>query len=561
MRDGVQLAAHVHLPSEVGGPWPVLLLRTPYDKASSVTLVMFELARALERGYAVVVQDTRGRFGSEGLFWPFQPEIEDGYDTVQWVSSQDFCDGDVVMAGSSYLGATQWLAALSGHPALRAIAPALSASDYFEGWTYQGGAFQLAFNLFWALVHLAPEERKRRGELSSSATAPTYSRDTGEAGDWPAAQASLETAGGWLRRRPLGDIEPLREAAEFYFDWLDGDRRDASLWAAISPERNAARIRCPVLAITGWYQLFLRGGYTGFSAARAGAATQVARERSALVIGPWQNSVPGSRNTHAGEVDFGASAGIDFEGIQLDFFDGVLGRSATRPPRVRYFTMGGNEWRQSAEWPPRGTAWTPLYAAGSGRLSQEPPTEPEGFDLTVFDPEQPSPTLGGCTVPGLPQGPRDHRELLGRPDTVAYLTAPLVQSVEITGPVSCIVHLLSSAETVDLVAMLVYEDSQRRLLNICDGIARTTEGQAEQAVEVDLLATSIEVPAGARLGLLIYHSNFPRFDVNPGLRGRPAYSTGSVRSSQKLFRKADRATRVLLPLRQPLHFQEASPIK
>jgi putative CocE/NonD family hydrolase len=549
MRDGVGLAADVHLPSGEADAGPVLLLRTPYGRTSEVTLVMFELDRALERGYAVVVQDTRGRSESEGTFTPFHPDIDDGYDTIEWIARQQFCDGSVVMAGSSYLGATQWLAALSGHPALKAIAPALTASDYHEGWIYQGGAFQLAFNLFWALVHLAPEERRRRGIPEPPApAAPVYRTDTAE-DDWPAARASSAVAGEWLSHRPLGDIDPLHDVAPFYFDWLEHDDPRAPYWAAISPERNAGRIGCPVLAVSGWYQLFLRGAYAGFDSVRAGGATEAARRRSALVIGPWENSVPGLRNTSAGEVDFGPAAGIDFTALQLDFFDAVLGRAQTAEgPRVRYFTMGRDEWRDAAEWPPRGTAWTPLYAGADGRLSADRPAEADAFDETCFDPAEPAPTLGGCTVPGLPQGPRDHRALLGRPDVAGYRTEPLARAVEITGPVSSVVHLSSTAESADVVVVLAYEDADGRLLNICDGIRRVHGAQAEQAIQVDLLATSIEVPAGSRLHLLVHHSNFPRFDVNSGLSEHPRYSRSQVSAVHRVHRSAARATRVSLPI-------------
>ena len=325
MRDGIELVADVY----GAGPGPVLLMRSPYDRRSDVTLVMFDVERALQRGYTVVVQDTRGRFASEGVFAPFRSDIEDGYDTLDWLAAQPFCDGNVVMTGSSYLGATQWLAAISGHPALKAIAPALTASDYYEGWIYQGGAFQLAFNLFWALVHLAPEERRRRGIPAPEVRTPVYRRD---GGDWPAAQASLAVAGEWLSHRPLGDV-PLHDCGAYYFDWLEHDD-------PASPYRPRS----------------------------AAAPSPGCRKARATIVRGWT-----------------------------------------------------------------ATTWS-AYSA--------------------------------------------------------QLSAPL----EITGPVSAVVHVSTEAESHDVAVLLGYEHDGR-LINLCDGIARV---RSETIVEVDLLATSIEIPAGAR---------------------------------------------------------------
>lgn len=553
MRDGTRLATDVHLPSDARDGAPTLLMRSPYGRTSPVTRVMFEIERALDRGYAVVTQDTRGRFASEGLFAPFRPEIEDGFDTVDWIARQPFSDGSVVMAGSSYLGATQWLAALSGHPALKAIAPALTSSDYHEGWIYQGGAFQLAFNLFWAFVHLVPEERRRReagpaSPRTSPLPTPVYRRSSGGAADFPASQASMEIAGPWLTHTPLADVQPLWGAADYYFDWLENEAAGSPYWAAISPERNADRIHCPVLTISGWYQLFLRGAYRGLGSVSGCGATETARTRSAMMIGPWENSVPGLHNTHAGMIDFGPEAGVDFEGVQLDFFDGVLGRTSDQPSRVRYFTMGRNEWRRAAEWPPRGTVWTPLFAGPEGRLTWARPDCADAYDPTRFDPADPAPTLGGNTVPGLPQGARDHRAWLGRPDVVVYRADPLDHALEITGPVSSIVHLDSTAESVDVVVMLAHEKPDGRLINICDGIRRMRVSQLEGGVEVDLLGTSIEVPAGDRLVLLVGHSNFPRFDLNGGTAAGGRLSRERAPSTQRILRSSSRPTRILLPV-------------
>ncbi len=546
--DGTVLLSDVYLPSKT--PAPVVLMRTAYDRTSTLSRKMIDIDRCLERGYAVVMQDTRGRFSSDGTFSPFHQEMADGRETVDWVGSRQFSNGDVVMAGSSYLGATQWLAAIAGPEHLRAIAPALSASDIFEGWIYQGGAFQLAFNLFWALVHLLPEEQRRRGiEPASIQANPAYRDKADDTSFAATASHSLDVAGPWLEHLPLGDIAPLLGAADFYNTWLAAPHAADPYWKRISPERNAWRISCPVLVVSGWYQLFLRGAYEGYRAVTSSGATEVARNQSRMIIGPWENSLPGPENTTAGALDFGQSAGIPFTDVQLDFFDDVLGRGSPRPASpVRYFVMGANEWRDTVAWPVPGTRWRTLFVGPYGTLSETTPTDEEAFDSTVYDPTDPVPTLGGCTVPGLPQGPQDHSDLDERPDSAVYRTEPLQQPMEIVGPVRASVHFSASSPSTDITVTLSIEHADGRVMNLCDGITRWTGDPGDAHVEVDLLATAVRVERGDRLHLRISHSNFPRFDRNLGTGEPSLLATRMSTVTHRIYRNRKRATSVLLPI-------------
>ncbi|MCP3974318.1 MAG: CocE/NonD family hydrolase, partial [bacterium] len=497
-----------------------------------------------QRGYAVVIQDTRGRFESEGVFSPFYQEIDDADDTLDWLAGREFCDGNVVMAGSSYLGATQWLAALSGNEHLKAIAPTLTASDYHEGWTYQGGAFQLAFNLFWALVHLLPEEQRRRGiEPSSAPTEPAYRDNPDDTSFAATASHSLDVAGPWLEHLPLGDIPPLVGVADFYFDWLANPDYTLPDWEDISPERNAGLINCPALITSGWYQLFLRGAYEGFRAITVAGGSEVARTQSRMVIGPWENSLPGPKNTVAGVEDFGPRAGIDFTSVQLDFFDEVLGRAEPQVHSpVKYFVMGANEWRSSPSWPPTGAGVRNLFLAADGRLGDAPSTDAIAFDETTHDPLDPVPTLGGCTVPGIPQGPQDHASLAGRSDCVTYRTEPLEEPLEIIGPVTATIHASCDRPSSDFTVMLSVERPDGTVINICDGINRWRGPPGELTVQVDMLATAIRIAPGERLHVRVGHSNFPRFDRNLGT-GEPIESAVRAETAHhRIYRGSARAS-------------------
>lgn len=560
MRDGVGLKADVYLP-EGSGRVPLILLRTIYDKSSFQTLRMFDVNKALARGYGYVLVDTRGRYASDGVFSIFRSDIEDGYDTVEALAAQDFCDGSVVMAGGSYLGATQWLAAIAAPPSLKAIAPTLTSSDYNEGWTFFGGAYQLSFMMSWLLRNLGWNERERRG-LENVIPEGYVEYEPNPEKRWmiqtTAAQA-MPYVQPWLHHLPLAEIGPINDVFPFWRDWLDRPDYDDPFWQSVSPERNTGKIMCPAFIVSGWYMHFLRGAYTGFNAMRMQAATQSARNDTILKIGPWQNSFPAINNTHPGSLELGPQAGMAYEEELLDFYDKVLGRGSGKDiPRVRYFTIGLNEWRESDVWPPRGTRHVRLYIRSAGKLSAQRPGKDEAPDRTVYDPAHPVPTLGGNTVPGVvPQGPQDHSSLEGREDCAVYLSAALESDLEITGSVEMQLHAASSAPSTDFTAMLSYVDPvDGRVINICDGIRRVNGVRSDEPITIEMLATSFLVKAGARLHLRISHSNFPRFDrnLNTGLSG--AWSTEMQKATNTIFH--DEARPSFLRLSVPAAFVDAA---
>jgi putative CocE/NonD family hydrolase len=552
MRDGVRLQADIWRPS-AAGRYPILLQRTPYNRADSFAVIVnagIEPLRAVSEGFVVVIQDTRGRFGSAGEFDPFRTEADDGFDTIEWLAERPYSNGRVGMYGASYYAATQLLAATTNPPALRAIAPQVTASDYHDEWVYRGGALQLGFTLYWALG-LAGAQAARR--LAA-----------GEAIDAEAAelQKLIDDPWGAFRTRPLTSLDALGALLPAWNDWLEHPSRD-DFWRSISIAESFATIDLPALHIGGWFDIFLHGTLSNFRglSGRRGAVEQ------RLIVGPWAHAV--SYDT-LGEVDYGgaaSAAALDLTRVQLDWFAGFLKPDAepqTAAP-VRVFVMGDNEWRDEDAWPPTRARIERFYldradarAGGAGEprragtLSADRPGDRSQAEF-VFDPADPAPTTGGATfLPGvyvgMHAGQRDQRAVEQRADVLSYTTSALADDLEICGPVSVSLWAATSALDTDWTAKLVDVHSDGRALNICDGIVRARYANGTDQEElvppgavrecrIDLGATAIVIPRGHAIRLEISSSNFPRFDVNPGHGGQVASATTDdlVVATQQIF--------------------------
>ena len=536
MRDGVILRADVYRPQN-GPPVPALVHRTPYDR--SVALIPsagIEPEAAVAEGFAVVVQDVRGQYGSDGEFYTFVDEASDGYDTVEWTAAQAWCDGSVGMVGRSYGATCQWLAASDRPPHLRAICPVVTGSDFFRGWVYEGGAFQLGFNLFWVWMMSDRQRAAKSEELFAHLP---------------------------LRTVPLPDPKWSR----FYFDWLDHSTDD-DYWQSLSINRRYARIDVPAFNVGGWFDVFLRGTLENFVRMRAEGGSDAARAGGRVLIGPWSHgSTYGPFPDHSFNRFEGRDR-IDLLDEQLRFFDHHLrprdGADDDAPP-VRIFVMGENRWRDEDAWPParaRETAW---YLRGEGRLTQEGPGD-ERADEYVYDPNDPAPTIGGPT--SLPAkrmkanaGPLDQRRLAERPDVLVYASDVLESPLEVTGPLSLILHASTDGRDTDFVAKLVDVGPDGETVILAEGVLRTrfregfdrerlAEPGSVQEYAIDLAATSNTFLRGHRVGVLVTSSSFPRFDRNPntgnalGLDG-----PGDLRTvRQAVFHDARRPSRLLLPV-------------
>jgi putative CocE/NonD family hydrolase len=551
MRDGVRLQADVWRPAAEGA-YPILLQRTPYNRADSFAVVYnagIEPLRAVSEGFVVVIQDTRGRFGSEGVFVPFVTEADDGYDTIEWLAAQPYSNGRVGMYGASYYAATQLLAATSNPPALRAIAPQQTASDYHDDWVYRGGAMQLGFALYWALG-LAGAAAQRRHEAGEDVDALVDAIQELGNDPWSA-----------FRARPLNGLDVLIALLPAWNDWLTHPRRD-EFWRAISIAERFDTIDVPALHMGGWFDLFLPGTLANHAGlhSRADAAEQ------RLIIGPWAHAVA---HDALGEVEYGGAASLaalDLTRIHLDWFSGFLKPGATPnvSPPVRVFVMGANEWRNETAWPPERARTQRLYlgtgtqADGDavGTLGVAPQTDDLSPSSFSFDPADPVPTVGGATLlpgmyVGLHAGQRDQRAVEERADVLCYTTAPLADDLEICGPVAVALWAATDALDTDWTAKLVDVYPDGHSLNICDGIIRARYARGTDHEElatpgvptefrIDLGATAIVIPAGHRLRLDVSSSNFPRFDANPNHGGDIASATSDdiVVAHQQVFHGA-----------------------
>jgi len=425
MRDGVVLRADVWRPA-AAGRFPVLVYRTPYDRRHAQSEGS-TVARAAERGYAVVVQDVRGRYGSDGEFEPYRNEGRDGYDTIEWAAAQPWSDGSVGTFGLSYPGAVQWLAAVESPPHLKAMAPAMTFSTP-RNFFYSGGVFDMSWTA-WIWNNIAPDVRVRRGLAGPR---------TGEEAQaaWDRIRDPI------LRRLPLSALDEFRDVAPYMFTWLRHPAGEP-WWDWAELRGRYARVGAAVLNLSGWHDEAYgpEGALTNFLgllAARRGQPDA----RAKLVIGPWvHGGVMDAREARAsGDRAFGAAAVIDYDETVLRFMDRYvrgLDNGVDREPRVKAFIMGENVWREADRWPLPGTVPRTLVLDGvsmrhhPGRLDWRAQPQSDGFSSFLSDPERPVQDPY-ATQPGA----HDYRMLPEREDVVTFETAPLEDELRIVGRIT-----------------------------------------------------------------------------------------------------------------------------
>jgi uncharacterized protein len=550
MRDGVRLATDVFLPLG-DGPWPVLLERTPYDKtaarANEFTVdhpEVFgreELAGFfLDAGFAVVFQDCRGRYKSEGRFTKYRGEAEDGYDTLAWIADRDWCDGRIGTMGMSYSAHTQMSAAAFDPPGLKAMLLDCGGfSNAYQGGIRYGGALELK-QATWAFRHAlrsreAEADRQRKAALEAISLPEWF-----EKMPWSRGNSPLAALPGY---------------EDYLFEQWENTHFD-TYWkipALYAAGYYADMPVIPSLHMSGWYDPYARTAVENFS------GLQALGHPVSLILGPWTH---GSRShTYAGDVDFGpdatfeAGTGTDFVSYRTRYFRAVMDGKTPDQPTARIFVMGGGSGQRNAQgridhggrwinadaWPPSEAQPVELHLGADGVLSFKPQPDEGRADYT-FDPAHPVPTVGGPITSGAPimeggaydqrpdarffGGADDAAPLATRNDVIVFETEPLAQGVTLIGNVSVILNVMSDCTNTDFTAKLIDVHPSGFAMNLTDGILRAcyrngfetpeplTPGEPAE-LEIVLYPTANLFAPGHRIRLEISSSNFPRFDVCP----------------------------------------------
>jgi putative CocE/NonD family hydrolase len=552
MRDGTILRADIYRPSGPG-KFPVLLKRTPYDKHND-DAGDFGVKGAL-RGYVVINQDVRGRYTSEGEWYPFLHESNDGYDTVEWAAALPYSDGRIGMYGGSYVGATQMLAAITHPSHLAGICPVVTASNYHDGWTYQGGAFEQWFNESWT-SGLAQDTANRFVQSHTNALHGITKLPLTEYPLFQLPQGSSPS-------------EQLHTLAPYFLDWLAHPSYD-DYWKRWTLEDHYPDITVPSLTVAAWYDIFLGGSLRNYSGLKLHSGNDAARrgQRLMVTIGGHAGS-----ERKVGDVDFGPDAPFNEDEITFAWYDHLFKNIANEfagPKRVKIFVMGANQWREEDDWP-LSRAHNSRYflhsggkansALGDGSLADAPPRS-EPSDQYLYDPLNPVPTTGGplcCDREHLGPGPRDQRTVEARSDVLIYSTAPLTQDLEITGPVQLELFAKSSAVDTDFTAKLVDLWPNGFAQNLTEGILRARYRISPEKPEllnpgqvykftIDLWSTSNVFLKGHRLRLEISSSNFPRFDRNFNVGQDASALTKAVSATNMIFHDAEHPSALILPI-------------
>ena len=541
MRDGVNLSGDIYFPKGQSGPFPVVFSRTPYDNMAEAMIdsaIFFA-----QHGYTFVAQDARGRNDSEGDFYPWVNEFNDGHDSIEWIGSQSWCDGNVGMVGSSYVGNVQWQAAAGGSRYLKAIVPRVIGDNLYESPQYQGGAFQLNWTATWTF--------RMAGRTSQDIA--IY--------NWDQLFSVLS----------LRDIaRAAGKDVQFYQDWIDHPDYD-DYWKPLANKDRYQDIKVPILQIGGWYDFFTAGTFNNFVGMRERGGSALAKNHQRAIVGPWVHRA--STFTHAGEVDFGKDSVLDIMDIELRWFDHWLkgkNNGAEQDAPLKLFVMGTNQWRDEQEWPLARTRYAPYYfhsggesnsLLGDGTLSIGAPGD-EPSDHFVYNPDFPAPTKGGCNCCNpeiVDWGAFDQRSVEYRNDVLVYTSAPLEDDLEVTGPVIVKLHARTDALDTDFTAKLVDVHPDGYAVNLCDGIirGRYRESTSQQKLlepgtiyefTIDLWPTSNVFLKGHRVRVDISSSNFPRFDRNPNTGNKFGEDAETQVAHQEVFHDRLRPSHIILPV-------------
>jgi putative CocE/NonD family hydrolase len=535
MRDGVRLSADLWLP-DTKEPVPAILFRTPYDR-SAYNPDVLRPQQCVEAGFAAVVQDMRGRFGSEGEWDPLNwaQEGTDSYDTIEWIAAQSWCSASVGMSGLSYCGTVQLAASLTKPPHLKAIAPTMASSAEFDR-IETGAALRLDLGVSWLAVTAIDWLLRRRAAGLAR----------------PDAEAMILR--GVADPRSLYDVRPLRETPLFSIEGFPISFDELYTRLNAPTDLNGIDLDIPTLHIGGWYDFSHSTAVNLFK--RQIAATN---SHCHLIMGPWTHS--SQLPQIQGQVNFGAmasGAASRLHEIVLTFFRRHLKKETVQLPYVRYFLMNSGGWREDSEWPPKASSMQRMYLgmeSGEGALTDSMANQEMASDEYRYDPRDPTPTVGGRTlgVGRLSMGPIAQRALDHRSDILRYTSHALVGTLDIAGAVTATLWISSSSVDTDFIVKLVDVDVNEIALPICEGALRLryragfdqempyTPGAVE-LLEIRLGHVAWRVLPGHRLRVQIQSASFPHLDANSNLGDQLGTGVAVATATNKVFRDRIRAS-------------------
>jgi uncharacterized protein len=540
MRDGVKLATDVYRDDAVERA-PVVLIRTPYDRTRQKT----SAESWVGSGYVFVAQDCRGTRASEGVLAPYNNEGQDGFDTIEWITRQPWCNGRVGMIGGSYVGAVQWQAAVENPPGLVVIAPQATWSSFYRN-LYLGGAVRLSLISGW----IAGNTPKPDGVTPA---------DMNEA----------------LLRLPLSDVD---EAIGWPMPWLDAyltHPEPNGFWTRLDLSTRPPELQLPVLHVVGYHDFFSRESVDNFVLMQKHANDPATRRQQRLILGPWDHGTLGK--SKVAEVDFGADAALDVAAIQQDWFDRHLKQDAaaqTQPfPPVRYFSMGDNVWRDAQTWPPEGGVATSFFLHsdgkantrnGNGRLSRQAPRHEQPADAFKADPANPTPSSPVTETRPLKAavwGPVDQRATEDREDVLVYTSDVLTEPLTFAGNIEAILHVSTDTPDADWVVKLIDVHPDGFAPHVARGILRgryrrsllkpelMQPGQVYE-ITVDLGPAAATIAKGHRLRVDISGADFPLYDRNPNT-AEGIFSNKTAIATEQVHHRPGALSRIVLPVSIP----------
>jgi putative CocE/NonD family hydrolase len=540
MRDGVKLATDVYRDDAVERA-PVVLIRTPYDRTKQKAAA----ERWVQAGYFFVAQDCRGTRASEGVLAPYNNEGQDGYDTIEWLIRQPWCNGRVGMIGGSYVGAVQWQAAVENTPGLVVIAPQATWSSFYRN-LYLGGAVRLSLISSWIAGNTPKPDGVTPADMNDA-----------------------------LLRLPLSDVD---EAIGWPMPWLDAyltHPEPNGFWTRLDLTTRLPELQLPVLHVVGYYDFFSRESVDNFVLMQKQARDPATRRQQRLVLGPWDHGTIGK--SKVAEVDFGAEAALDVAAIQHDWFDRYLKQDAVaqaKPfPPVKYFSMGDNVWRDAQTWPPEGVVATSFFLHsdgkantrnGNGRLSRQAPTQEQPVDSFKADPANPTPSSPVTETRPLKAavwGPVDQRATEDREDVLVYTSDVLTEPLTFAGNIEAKLHVSTDTPDADWVVKLIDVHPDGFAPHVARGIQRGRYRrtllkpelmQPDQVYEitVDLGPAAATIAKGHRLRVDISGADFPLYDRNPNT-AEGIFGKQTAIANEQVHHRPGALSRIVLPVSIP----------